>query len=70
MTDPEITDYEVHPADEVPYEVCDHCEHQEEGGHYCLFHSRTVKNMNINSCPEFTERVGDRVKHKRYSDIR
>lgn len=53
-----IQNYQVYPVDKVPWEVCDHCEHQEEGGHYCLLHCEPVKNMNINSCPEWEEKKG------------
>ncbi|HDH53364.1 MAG TPA: hypothetical protein ENH24_02640 [Nitrospirae bacterium] len=48
-----ITDYEVYPGDEVPYDVCENCAFAEP--HYCMFHGIPVRNMNINSCKEWTE---------------
>jgi hypothetical protein len=33
--------------------TCDDCNNQEEGKHYCLLHSITVKNMDIMRCEDF-----------------
>ena len=33
---------------------CDHCSNQEDGGHYCLMHSRTMKNMDTLRCSDWT----------------
>lgn len=33
---------------------CDHCAHAEP--HYCLLYSRTMKNMDVKRCREWTER--------------
>jgi len=61
----EITNYEVYPEEAVPYEVCDHCAYQEEGGHFCMLHGKSVKNMNINSCADFSEKIYDKIKLKK-----
>lgn len=36
-------------------ESCDNCEHQEEGGHYCLMHGKQMRDMNCHTCPLFSE---------------
>lgn len=36
---------------------CDLCRHQEEGRHYCLLHSVTVKNMDAYRCRDFAKRI-------------
>jgi hypothetical protein len=41
------------PEDEE--RVCDFCSHQEDGRHYCLLHSKTVKNMDITTCADWEE---------------
>lgn len=35
---------------------CDNCQAQEEGGHYCLLHTKILKNMNIIYCEDYRER--------------
>lgn len=34
---------------------CDECEYQ-EWGHYCLLHSKMMKNMNIKRCKDWEEK--------------
>lgn len=36
---------------------CDDCKWQ-EGRHYCLLHSTTMKNMDIHRCDDFEEPLG------------
>lgn len=37
---------------------CDYCKYQEkESGHYCLLHSKIVKNMDIVTCPQWEEQA-------------
>lgn len=50
-----ITNYDVYPFEDVPYEVCDNCIYHEP--HYCTLHSCNVRNTNINSCKEFEEKL-------------
>ena len=39
-----------------PHEpTCDDCDNQ-EGRHYCLLHSRTVKNMDLMRCEEYCQK--------------
>ncbi|MFA5378117.1 MAG: hypothetical protein WC455_20360 [Dehalococcoidia bacterium] len=33
---------------------CDWCDSQEEGQHYCLLHSRMMKNMDTHRCSDWT----------------
>lgn len=33
--------------------TCDQCSAQEDGGHYCLIHSTSVKNMNLRTCEDW-----------------
>ncbi len=34
-------------------ESCDSCDAQEEGGHYCLLHSKQIKNMDLYCCADW-----------------
>ncbi|MFA5187545.1 MAG: hypothetical protein WC551_13785 [Patescibacteria group bacterium] len=36
------------------FDSCDYCASQEDGGHYCLLHSRTMKNMDTLRCSDWT----------------
>ena len=42
-----------------PLKSCDTCESQEEGGHYCLLHTKTLKNMNIIYCDDWEEKMSN-----------
>ena len=37
---------------------CDYCASQEDGGHYCLLHSRQMKNMDMLRCSDWTPNGG------------
>ena len=43
----------------TPDQSCDHCASQ-ENGHYCLLHSRPMKNMNIQRCADWTPKKARR----------
>ena len=36
---------------------CDHCIHQEAGGHYCNFRGEAMKNMDIKRCGAFEDKL-------------
>lgn len=42
---------------------CDFCASQEDGGHYCLLHSRQMKNMNTLRCSDWTPKQSNRRKN-------
>ena len=43
-------------------ESCANCDSMEDGGHYCLLHTKQVKNANIVRCPCWTpQRKADDV---------
>lgn len=42
-------------ASKDPNKLCDNCIYQ-EGNHYCLLHSVSVKNMDIVACKDFEEK--------------
>lgn len=35
------------------FDSCDYCDCQEAGGHYCLLHSRQMKNMHTLRCSDW-----------------
>lgn len=48
---PDIHEAEDHEG------VCDECDSQEEGRHYCLLHGVEVKNMDIMTCDDWTPKA-------------
>lgn len=43
---------------------CDFCEHQ-DGRHFCLFHDRPMKNMDISTCDDWTpQRTTSKIPEK------
>lgn len=44
----------VHDTDDW-MKSCDFCNSQ-EGGHYCLLHTRQMKNMNLLTCPDWRQK--------------
>ena len=47
-------------------ESCANCDSMEDGGHYCLLHTKQVKNANIVRCPCWTpQRKADDVPNAR-----
>lgn len=48
--------------------TCDNCSSQ-EGRHYCLLHSKIVKNMDISSCEYFEPKEDNEPREKEKENV-